>query len=285
MYFFIWLLLAVCLLLVVGVALSFYMTRRLPQTISRNPTEFNLSFKEVEFAASDGLLLRGWWIPAPGSYRAVTIMHGHGGSMDCDIHRAPELLTAGFSVFLFDFRAHGRSQGRLATFGYLEQQDVQGAVTFLKSQGVKSIGLLGFSYGGMAAMLAAPHCPEVKAVISDGGPARLRTAIIGRFIEAHLSSILGTFAAWLIIGAASLRLGVNLFCYEPIRWVGKIAPKPILFIHGELDQYLSDFNQLYAAANEPKEVWRLDGVHHTKASEVYSEEFSRRVIKFFDENL
>jgi fermentation-respiration switch protein FrsA (DUF1100 family) len=261
------------------------MTRRQPQTLTRSPEEFGLAFEEVGFAAGDGLLLRGWWIPAPGSTRAVIILHGHGGSMDWDIQRAPDLLAAGYSVFLFDFRAHGRSPGRLATFGYLERRDVQGAVAFLKSRGMERIGLLGFSYGGMASMLAAPLCPEVNAVITDGGPARLRTAISGRFVEARLPRGLGVFTAWLIIGAASLRLGVNLFRCEPIRWVGKIAPRPILFIHGELDRYLADFDELYAAANEPKEAWRLAGVHHTRASEVYPEEFRRRVIEFFEKYL
>jgi len=82
-----------------------------------------------------------------------------------------------------------------------------------------------------------------------------------------------------------VRLGANQFHYEPVRWVGKIAPRPILFIHGELDRYCPNFDELYAAAGEPKETWRLAGVVHTKASEVYPEEFRRRVIEFFDRNL
>jgi fermentation-respiration switch protein FrsA (DUF1100 family) len=285
MNFFLSLFWAVVLLLLVGLALSFYMTRRQPQSLTRSPSEFGLAFEEVEFIATDGMRLRGWWLPASGSTRAVVLLHGHGGSMDWDIHRAPDFLAAGFNVFLFDFRAHGRSQGRLATFGYLERRDVQGALAFLKSRGMKRIGLLGFSYGGIASMLTAPLCPEVAALISDGGPARLRTAIIGRCAEANIPRPLAVFLAWLIIGSASLRLGANLFRYEPLRWVGQIAPRPILFIHGELDRYLADFDELYAAAHEPKEAWRLPGVHHTKASEVYPEEFRRRVIGFFEKNL
>jgi pimeloyl-ACP methyl ester carboxylesterase len=273
------------LILATGLSFSFLMTRRSRLGEIHSPSEYGLDFEEVVFKASDGVDLRGVWLPAAESDRAVVILHGHGNSMDLDIQRAPFFHRAGFNVFLFDFRAHGRSAGRMATFGYLERQDVVGAVEFLKSRGVKRIGLLGFSYGGMASMLAAPICPEVNAVVSDGGPARVRTAITGRVVEAHLPRWLGKFLGWLTVAMTSLRFRVNLFHYEPIRWVGKIAPRPVFFVHGEKDKYLHDFDELYTAASEPKEAWRLPGVEHTKASEVYPEEFYRRVIEFFDRNL
>ncbi len=280
-----WLLLPVGLVLAVGLAASFYVTSRQPRSAIHSPAEYGLEFEEAMFKAADELLLQGCLIPASGSDRAVIILHGHGGSLDWDIHRAPALHAAGFNVFLFDFRAHGRSQGRLATFGYLERYDVQGAVKFLKSRGFRSIGLLGFSYGALASMLTAPVCPDIRAVVADGGPTRLRVALIARGVEFHIPRWLAGPLAWLVVVVTSARLGVNLFLYEPIRWVGKIAPRPIFFIHGELDLYCPDFDELYSAAGEPKEAWRLAGVDHTKASETFPEEFRRRVIEFFDRNL
>ncbi len=280
-----WLLVPVGLVLAVGLAVSFYFTKRQPRSAFHTPAEYGLKFEDVVFRAADGLQLQGCWIPADDRERAVIILHGHGGSLDWDIHRAPSLHEAGFNVFLFDFRAHGRSQGRLATFGFFERRDVLGAVEFLKSKGVESIGLLGFSYGGIASMLAAPICPDIHAVVTDGGPARIRTAIAARCVELHLPRWLAGPLAWLAIALTSARLGANLFHYEPVRWVGKISPRPILFIHGELDQYVPDFDELYTAANDPKEVWRLPGVGHTKASETYPEEFYRRVVNFFGDNL
>jgi pimeloyl-ACP methyl ester carboxylesterase len=280
-----WLLLPVGLVLAVGLAASFYVTSRQPRSAFHSPAEYGLGFEEVTFIAADGLPLQGCWIPAPSSERAVIILHGHGGSLDWDLHRAPALLAAGFNVFLFDFRAHGRSQGHLATFGYLERYDVQGALEFLKDRGVRSIGLLGFSYGALASILSAPVCPEVRAVVADGGPARLRTAFAARAVEFHFPRWFAVPMTWLTVVITSLRLGVNLFHYEPVRWVGRIAPRPIFFIHGELDQYCPDFDDLYAAAGEPKKAWRLPGVNHTKASEIYPEEFNRRVIEFFDQKL
>ena len=271
------------LLLVVALsfALSFYMTRRHSLQEIHTPSEFSLDYEEISLHTSDGLTLCAWWIPSPGSTRAVIIMHGHGGSMDYDVHRAVSLHQAGFSVLLFDFRAHGRSQGWLASFGYYERRDVQAAVSFLSAQGVERIGLLGFSYGGIAAMLSAPLCPEVAAVISDGGPVRIRSAIGGYCLQRDLPRWLCRLLAWQVWSATSLRLGVNLSRYEAVRWVGKISPRPILFIHGDQDPYLPDFDDLYAAAQPPREVWRVPEAGHVTLSRDVPEEHSRRILDFF----
>jgi uncharacterized protein len=281
-----WLLVPVALVLVVGIGLSFYYTSRRPRTVFHTPAEYGLVYEDVTFKASDGLELRGCWMPAAErSAPALIIMHGHGGSLDTDLHRAPAFHRAGFAVFLFDFRAHGESRGRIASFGYLERRDVQGAVAYVRSRGAAKIGLLGFSYGGIASMLSTPLCPEVGAVASDGGPVRMRTAITGRGIEWHVPRWISSFFGWLIVVITSMRLGTNLFRYDTVRWVGKISPRPILFIHGEADVSCSDFDDLWNAARDPKEAWRLPGVGHTKASEVYPEEFERRVVGFFVKNL
>jgi fermentation-respiration switch protein FrsA (DUF1100 family) len=113
----------------------------------------------------------------------------------------------------------------------------------------------------------------------------MESAIAGRGTEWHFPRWLSRCFAWLIIAITSLRLRVNLFRYDAVRWVGRIAPRPILFIHGEEDPYLLDFDDLWNAAAEPKEAWRLPGVGHTKASEMHPEEFNRRVIGFFQKHL
>jgi pimeloyl-ACP methyl ester carboxylesterase len=281
-----WLLLIVLLFIIAtGLVLSFYFTHRGQLGEVHSPDEYGVQFEPIEFKATDGLTLRGVWIPASASDKAVVILHGHGGSYDFDLYRAPSLHGAGFNVLLFDFRAHGRSDGRRMTFGYEERRDVLGAIEFLHARGMQHIGLLGFSYGGIVSMVTTPDCAAVEAVISDGGPARMRTAIAARGVELGFPLWLSRPIAWLIISMASIRLGVNLFQYEPIRWVGKISSRPILFIHGDHDQYLPDFDELYAAAKAPKELWRLPDAGHTTASQLYPEEHARRVIEFFNRNL
>jgi pimeloyl-ACP methyl ester carboxylesterase len=281
-----WLLLIfILLILAVGLALSFYFTHRGQLGEVHTPLEYGLEFESIEFTTSDRLTLRGVWIPAAASDKAVVILHGHGTSYDLDVYRAPSLHEAGFNVLLFDFRAHGRSDGKRMTFGYEERRDVLGAIEFLHQRGMKHIGLLGFSYGGMVSMIFAAEYPGVEAVISDGGPARMRTAIAARGVEMGFPLWLTRPLAWLIIGMTSIRLGVNLFQYEPIRRVGQISPRPILFIHGDHDPYLPNFDELYTATRQPKELWRLPEAGHCNASQFYPEEHARRVNEYFKQYL
>jgi len=296
-----WLLLSILLiLLVLGYVLSVLMTRRYTPDETRSPAEYGLAFDEVAFPARDGVTLRGWWIPAaptptlprfvPGegeSDRIVIFLHGHGGSMDPDVQYVPALHAAGFNVLMFDFRAHGRSDGRMSTIGYLERQDVLGAVDFVRAKSIERIGLLGFSMGGIAAMLTAPICPNVRAVVSDSGPARMRTTLTVWTWERGVPRWLGAVLAWLTLAATSLRVGANQFRYEPVRWVGRIAPRPILFIHGGRDPYIppADFDALVAAANEPKQVWRVPEAGHRTVDQVYPDEYRRRVVAFLEQHL
>ena len=274
-------------LLAVGLVLSRYLTHRHTLGAARSPAECGLAFEAVEFKATDGLTLRGWWIPAPGSTRAVISLHGQGGSMDPDLPNVPPLHAAGFNVLMFDFRAHGRSEGKISTIGFLERMDLLGAVEFLHQKGITRIGVLGFSMGAMVAILTAPVCEAIDAVVADSGPAWLKHAIVVWGTERRIPKWLGPFVVWLTFFATSLRLGVNLFEYEPVDWVGKIAPRPILFIQGDQDQYVPprDFESLYAAAGQGKEAWRVPGAGHCVVAQLYPEEFQQRIISFFSQNL
>jgi uncharacterized protein len=286
MIIFLWFIIFVLVLfLAAGTVLSFVFTKRSELGEVHTPDEYGLQYESVEFQASDGVILRGVWISALNSDKAVIILHGHDSSFDFDVYRAPDMHEAGFNVLLFDFRAHGRSDGNMKTFGYKERWDVLGAIEFLQKRGMRHFGLLGFSYGGLTAMLTTPICPQVEAVVTDGGPTRLMTGAAAWADERGLPHWLTRALSWLFFSITSLRLGINIFQYEPVRWVGKISPRPIFFIHGDHDLFCADFDELYAAAKEPKELWRLPEAGHTTASQLYPEEHARRVIDFFNRYL
>jgi fermentation-respiration switch protein FrsA (DUF1100 family) len=263
------------------------MTRRQSLSGRANPADWGLSSEEVSFKSMDGLTLRGWWIPAEGSQKAVISLHGHGGSMDPDLHNAPPLHEAGFNLLMFDFRAHGRSEGNISTIGYLERMDLIGAVDFLRQKGMQRIGVIGFSMGGIVAMLATPDCEEINAVITDSAPAWLRHSLAVWASERRVPAWLSPFLAWLTFFGTSLRLGKNLFKYEPIYWVDRIVPRPILFIQGDQDQYVPprDFEALYAAAGQGKQAWRVAGAGHCVIAQLYPEEYHQRIVSFFTQNL
>lgn len=275
------------LLLTVALVLSHRLTDRHIVKQTRSPAELGLPFEDIQFIAQDRLTLRGWWIPSTGSNRAVIFLHGYAGSMDPDIEFAPAFHQAGFNVLMFDFRGHGRSDGWLTTVGCLERRDALAAVEYLQSRGVQHIGLFGRSMGGIVAMLTAPICPAVEAVVEDSGPAWLGGALKGWGQEHSIPGWLMRPLIWLTLAGASLRSQANLFRSHPYQWIDKMAPRPILFIQGDHDPYRppADFDALFAAAGEGKEVWRLPDAGHVTTSDLYPEEYRQRIIEFFDQHL
>jgi hypothetical protein len=113
----------------------------------------------------------------------------------------------------------------------------------------------------------------------------LTSAIVGRLAEARVPRWVARPIAWLAVLFTSQRLGVNLFAYEPMRWVGKVAPRPVFFIHGGRDPYLEpgEFEALVAAAREPKRVWRVAEAPHREVDLTAPEEYRRRIVSFFEQ--
>ena len=94
--------------------------RRRPDP-SDPPSNYGIEFEEVHFPSRDGLNLVGWWIPHDNALGTIIMCHGQNGSMDGDTRQMPPLREAGFNVLMFDFRAHGRSEGEAVTMCMYEK--------------------------------------------------------------------------------------------------------------------------------------------------------------------
>jgi fermentation-respiration switch protein FrsA (DUF1100 family) len=71
--------------------------------------------------------------------------------------------------------------------------------------------------------------------------------------------------------------------YDPIDYVARIAPRPILIMHGTHDHVAHHRmgQRLYAAAGEPKELWLIDGADHYEAMQEMVDETHPRLLSFF----
>lgn len=99
---------------------------------------------------SAGLTIEGLYAPGDGS-KGVVVTHPHslmGGSMANNVVDA--IVSAfhnhGHTTLRFNFRGVGRSEGRFDD-GVGEQEDVKGAIGFLKEKGLNEIILAGYSFG------------------------------------------------------------------------------------------------------------------------------------------
>ncbi len=266
------------------------MVRRRPPDPPADPAALGLAFEEVAFRARDGVLLRGWFLPAPGvpgEGPAVIFCHGHSGSMDPDLQYVPALHRAGCHVLMFDFRGHGRSEGRRVGMGYLERWDILGAVDFLWERGIRRIGVLGFSMGGAAAILTAAECPRILAVAVDGAFARLLTVLVAGMRQSGLPGPLAWAAGRLALALLERLLQVPIRRVSPLDCASALAPRPLLLVHGGRDGFvpLEEALALYARAGFPKTLWLVGEAGHREVDRARPEAYRARLGQFFHQAL
>jgi len=259
--------------------------RTLPR---RTPDDVGITaWRDVSFASEDGLMLSGWYA-ATENGATVILVHGLGGNRSEMLDDAALLVAEGYGVLLFDLRNSGASEGDLTTLGYLEVFDVGGALAFVLAQpesDAERVGLLGHSMGGVTAILAAARYPRIGAVVAESAYTSVRDNV-SESVEALTGLPAFPFAPF-VVWFGEREAGLDISQVSPIDVIGTISPRPILLVHGELDQAISVENvwRLYAAAGEPKELYVIPNAGHGGFPEAQPEEYARRVVGFFDRHL
>ncbi|MDH4138884.1 MAG: alpha/beta fold hydrolase, partial [Anaerolineae bacterium] len=266
-------------------ACSLVRPHRAPMTST--PAERGLPFEPVTFISGDGLRLAGWYIP---SHNGATIIlcHGLGDNRVGMLPRAALLAEHGYGSFLFDFRAHGESEGEMVTYGYAESDDVLAAVDYLLSRpdvDPERIGILGGSLGAATAIRAAAHSTRLKAVVAESAFTSLEDEVASSFKA--FSGLPAFPVAPLTVAFAQWQTGLRISEVRPVDDIPAIAPRPVFIIHGTDDDLIPAEQglRLYEAAGEPKELWMVGGMGHESALGILPDEYERRVIGFFDKAL
>lgn len=98
---------------------------------------------------------------------AMIICHGFRSDKNGESSQAlqKEFNKHGVSTLRFDFYGHGESGGAFADVTVTEAAgDALSAITFLKNRGYKKTGLIGTSFGGIAAIIAASKSDDLSAL-------------------------------------------------------------------------------------------------------------------------
>jgi dipeptidyl aminopeptidase/acylaminoacyl peptidase len=243
--------------------------------------------EEVWFRSLDRMRLHGLWLPGREDYPTLVLCHGYFRSLAEPFELGLALNRAGYNVFLFDFRACGRSGGRFTTIGYKEAWDVEAAVRFVLGRyGRGPLGVLGISMGAAAAIIAAAQTDEIAAVVADSAYAHLE-GVMRKKIPELMPVRWALPFGWLGILIGEAMAGGRLRRVRPVDYVARLSRRPLLLIYGEQDSYIphEQFSQLFAAAGEPKEMWLAPGSDHAVARLDHPEEYRRRLLAFFDRHL
>ena len=120
------------------------------------------------FKTTDGVKLHGWLFKANDPNAPVIIWcHGNGGNLTDRAEMAVELAKRGASVFLFDWRGYGRSEGKARESGLFH--DALAAYDYIAKSGVPIV-MYGESLGGPYAAYVATRRKVVAVVIENSFP-------------------------------------------------------------------------------------------------------------------
>jgi pimeloyl-ACP methyl ester carboxylesterase len=202
---------------------------------------------------ADGLTLRGHRLGEAST--ALVFCHGFTGW-----HRKSRLvgfqeqLSTGFTVYAFDFRGHGESEG-LSSFGAKEHLDVEAVVARARADGFERVVTFGASMGGIAVIRHGALVNGVDAVVAVSTPARWS----GHSSEAvrRMTWLTATGPGRRLLRAWGTRVSAEWDGAEdPADLVARISPTPLLLMHGRDDHFFDEENAwlLYRRALEPKRL-------------------------------
>jgi hypothetical protein len=245
------------------------------------------SREDFTVRAPDGILLHGWKVRPPqpnGSW--VLLFHGVADNRIGVTAQSEFLLRAGYCVTMMDARAHGQSEGSIATYGWLERGDTSAILDALvASEHPTHIFALGESMGAGIALQSAGADPRIEAVVAEAPFANLMEAGYD-YAGLRQSPLLGKtiFApfAWVLVYRGQALAGFSANGVSPERAVAA-RPFPVLLICDAADDALPcrHSERIYAAARGPKSLWVVPHAFHTAALGFQPQEFRRRVLNFY----
>lgn len=219
-----------------------------------------LKFHDVNFAAEDKTKLHGWYCPSESPRAVVLFTHGNAGHV---ASRTPWLrylqTKAKVSVFVFDYRGYGRSEGTPTVDGAI-QDAIAARAKLCELARVKDseMLLMGESLGGAIAVHLASQSPP-RGLILQSTFSSLRDVA-----EVHYPSL-----AWLV-PRNKLDSVTRIATYRG----------PLLQSHGTADRTIpfSSGEKLFRAAYEPKEFVTIENADHNNwLTEKYLKQFDRFV--------
>ena len=224
------------------------------------PRSLGMAYEDVSLTTADGVRLQGWFIPAApfkASFKGKTLMtgplaaedltilfcHGNAGNISNRVDKAAILHKLGLSVFLFDYRGFGKSEGRPSEQGtYLDADAAYRYLAETRRIPPGRIVIHGESIGNGVAIETAIRHPS-RALI----------------VESAFTSIVDMGKT--VLPLLPLQWFVT-YRYDNLAKLPKVG-RPVLVMHSREDEVIpfEMGRTLFQAAAEPKRFLELKGTH------------------------
>lgn len=210
----------------------------------------------LKLSTKDGDRIAAIYVANPAATHTLLFSHGNGEDLGSVLPFLPTLRDLGFSVFAYDYRGYGLSEGK-PTEGHL-YADIDAAYDYLIRElrvSPQRIVAHGRSLGAGAAVDLAS-----------------RRTVAGLVLESPFLS------------AFRVMTRVPLFPFDKFRNADKIdrVHCPLLIIHGEDDEIVPFWHgrQLFDRAPGPKTFVAIPGAHHNDLTWVAGARYTQALTEF-----
>ena len=252
-----------------------------------DPSNLGLEYKDIGIETSDGVALKGWLIPAANSRKLVVFVHGHSATRNAGLRYARALHDAGFNYLLCGLRGSLKDKGKAVfSMGFHEQKDIRAMVDCaVKDLKMESVGIMGFSMGASASIVAMAEDPRIRAGAFNSGFSNVRKQLADRANSRYGLPAFPFIDIVLLL--ASVRGSIDFDVINPEDYIGKIAPRPVFIFHSAKDPEvgIEHARLLFEKAGEPKLLWEVPWPGHTAEWNNGKEESERRIVKFFKDSM
>jgi len=247
-----------------------------------SPSALGKPIEEIEFE-SDGLTLRGWWVPHPDPRGVFVLVHGYVMNRSENAVLAARFYDSGYSSLLFDLRGCGKSEGTSVGFGWLERIDVSHALRFAseKTSNLPKF-LVGSSMGAVACAFALAENPSLAdGLVLDSSYHDLPSATFGwwRFLGGEIASFVlfpVLFIGWALTGINPYRANVGNAL--------KKIDKKVLILHGKHDRMISPSHaeKNHEASCNSRLIWS-EFAGHAEMRWIETDRYVKEVLNYVQE--
>ena len=210
----------------------------------------------LKLTTQDGEQISAFYLPNPDATYTILYSHGNAEDLGRIRQRLANLRTLGFSVFAYDYRGYGTSQGKPSEQNAL--QDIEAAYAYLTNHLKilpETIVLYGRSLGGGPSVHLASRHP-----------------VAGVILESTFTS---TFRVVTQIPILPWDRFNNLAKIDSVHGA-------VLFIHGTDDRVVPFHHSqvLYQRAKQPKHFVSIQGAGHNNLLEIAWEQYDKALNTF-----
>ncbi|MDN6329959.1 MAG: alpha/beta hydrolase family protein [Brachybacterium sp.] len=199
------------------------------------------------------------------------------------------LAQQGIGMLRFDCLGLGDSGGEWGDGSFtVKVDDTVRAAEFLTERGTPPTLLIGHSWGGAAAIVAAQRIPSVKAVVTIGAPAE--PAEVERHYDDVVHRVMEDGTASWMVGGREMTLKRDFV--EDVRDAELIAQvrtlgRPLLVMHSPTDATVSIDNasEIFRAAVHPRSFIALEGSDHLLTADGQADRAARIISAWADQYL